>query len=99
MGKLGRRAAYDKLNLAILYSGKTGAQTVAAVYLGPKSTLKTSGGVGVGSGEAAVKAALGEPVKDPFIGAWWYPAKGLTLQLESGKVVAMQVLPVAKKSK
>lgn len=91
LGDLGRRVAYDKLKLALLYTGAAGAQTLEAVYLGPDSTLKTSGGVGPGSSEAAVKAALGEPVKDPFIGAWSYPALGLTLQFEGGKVVAVQV--------
>lgn len=91
LGVLGQRLTYDALKVTLLLAGKTGAETLTAVYLGAGSTVKTAGGVGLGSSEAAVKAALGEPVKDPFVGAWWYAAKGISLQLEDGKVTAMQL--------
>jgi len=91
MGQVGQRVVYEKLNLALLYSGKGTGRAVRAIYLGPASTLKTAGGVGIGSTEAQVKAALGAPAKDPFIGALWYPQLGITLQLEAGKVATIMV--------
>ena len=97
LGALGRRVEYDKLKVTLLLGGTSGALSLKAMYIGSGSTLKTAGGVGLGSSEAEIKAALGEPVKDPFLGAWWYPKKGITLQMEAGKVVAIQLTAAASK--
>ncbi len=97
MGAVGKRVEYAALKVTLLLGGVSGSETVKAIYLGTGSTLKTTGGVGLGSSEAEVKAALGAPVMDPFIGAYWYRDKGIVLQLEGGKVVSIQVTALAKK--
>lgn len=97
LGALGRRVEYDPLKVTLLLGGASGAMTLKAVYIGSGSTLKTAGGVALGSSEAQVKAALGDAIKDPFLGAWWYPQKGIALQLEDGKVVSVQVTAAASK--
>lgn len=99
LGAVGTRAVYPKHNLSLLYSkGADDSQVeLTAIYLDQGTTVKTVGGVGLGSPPAQVKADLGEPATDPFLGDWWYPQKGIVVQFENSKVAAIQLMePQAK---
>lgn len=90
LGGAGLRVAHPTHDLEVHYSATGG--TLDAVYLDKGATYKTAGGVGLGSDSAAVKAALGAAGEDPYLKNLWYPAKGIVLQLEGGKVAAIQVM-------
>jgi len=90
LGDVGKRVTYPTHKLAVLYSAAGGE--LAAVYLDEGATAKTAGGVGIGSASAAVKAALGAAEEGPYLQDWWYPSKGMVVQLSAGKVAAIQVM-------
>ena len=65
---------------------------VAAIYLATASAAKTDDGLGIGSAEDELKAELGEPAADPFLGGAWYVDKGLVFELTDGAVVRVHVM-------
>lgn len=90
LGAAGLRVAHPAHNLSVLYS--PGERKLVAIYLDQGTTYKTEEGTGLGSTSAAVKAALGAPGEDPYLQDWWYPTKGIVVQLDGGKVAAIQVM-------
>ncbi len=88
LGALGVRFAHPSLSLSgfTATDGSVTSLTVTSGYEG-----RTAGGTGIGSTEADVRADLGEPVPDPFTGAWVYPNQGIALQWKDGAVTSVQV--------
>ncbi len=88
LGALGRRAEHPEEHLSVRYDAEG---VVLAIDLYEGFEGKTAEGIGLGSDEASVRAALGEPDVRPFLSAWWYPERGLALQLREGVVVSLHL--------
>jgi hypothetical protein len=90
LGVAGKLVLYPDRHASLLFA-ESGA--LAAINLEPGVSARTASGVGIGSDQADARAALGEPVVDPLLGAWWYPAQGIVLQWKDGKAAAIQIAP------
>lgn len=87
LAALGARIVYPEAHLVALE--RDGALVAIELYDCP--TLKTAEGIGLGSPDSEVKAALGAPEIEPFLGTWRYPSAGIALTVEQGVVVGLQL--------
>ncbi|MFH2009619.1 MAG: hypothetical protein ABI333_23705 [bacterium] len=90
LAAVGLRVAYPDHRLTALYGGDR-ALGLQSIYLDSGVGVQTSGGVGVGSTGADVRAEFGEPLVDPFLGTWWYRGRGIAFELVSDAVVRIQI--------
>ena len=65
--------------------------TVVSIELVAGVDAATAGGVGVGSSEADLRAELGDPIMEPFTGAWLYPDRGIAVQWQDGAVSSVHL--------
>ena len=85
LGPAGVRVRYPDVGLAVTLTGTSLQDTVRSLALtagfgGKVDTL------GLGSTRSDVQAAFGAPTVDPLLGAWLYPAKGLTFRFDADAV-------------
>lgn len=85
LGALGARFEAPAHGVAGLLTGTGDDATVVSV----EGTAW--GGVAVGDPRKAVGTALGDPIEDLFMDAWWYPEDGLLIEFEDGVVVRVHV--------
>jgi hypothetical protein len=69
---------------------------VTSISLEPGFAGTTSDGVGLGSEEADVRRAFGEPVPAPFTGHWWYHGRGIGFERSDGRVERVFVVAAAR---
>lgn len=86
LAALGTRRHHPVDHLILRYDGPGPDARLVAVEVLPGVAETTPEGVGLGSSPTAVRAALGEPDRDPFLGAWWYAGRGLTVIFAADEV-------------
>lgn len=89
LGALGIAFGHPERSLSGFLSAPDGLVTGLTVTSGYAG--RTAGGTGIGSVEADVRGDLGEPLVDPFAGAWVYREQGITLEWQEGAVVRVQI--------
>ncbi|MFH1532621.1 MAG: hypothetical protein ABIK09_17995 [Pseudomonadota bacterium] len=80
LGVLGARFEYPDLGVAGMLTGSGDDATVISL----ESTV--TGGIAAGDPRKAVASALGDPIEDLFLDAWWYPDEGLMIEFEDDVV-------------
>lgn len=91
MTGVGRQFTFPDAGLGGMFAA-AGAATVDAIVVGEGFAGTTAEGVGLGSAEAAVTAAFGEPTRDPFLGSWWYLDVGIGFEWSDGIVSRIHVV-------
>lgn len=87
LGRAGLRMRWGEPD----FVGTLTTDAVTALQLGASFVGTTPEGVGVGAGEAAVRAEFGEPTVDLFGGAWLYDDAGIGFQWSDGAVVRVHL--------
>jgi len=80
LGALGARFEFPELGIAGMLTGSGDDATVISVE------LTAAGGIAAGDPRKAVASALGDPIEDLFLDAWWYPEAGLMVEFEDDVV-------------
>ena len=80
LGPLGLSLSFPSEHLLVQVSGDVDGARVSALYLQPGFDGQTEGRLGIGGGLDRVEAELGEPSRDPFLGALIYRKKGIAFE-------------------
>ena len=89
LGEPQSRSDYGPLGLRVAWAGDVSVFVddlglVTSVRVGASFGGQTTDGLGVGSTQDAVSAALGEPHVDPMLGSWWYADPGIGFEWDEG---------------
>ncbi len=85
LGALGARFESPAHGVAGMLTGTGDDATVLSVE------WSAAGGIAAGDPRKAVASALGDPIEDLFMDAWWYPADGLMIEFEADVVARVTI--------
>ena len=91
MGALGLRISYPYLHLSAMLVGSGDGAVVRSITAHPGFDEGAAEKRWLGATEEAVEAELGEPVRDPFLGGWWYRGRGIAFEMKDGAVAGLTV--------
>ncbi len=90
LGALGARFESPVHGVAGILTGTGDDATVVSVE------WTAAGGIVAGDLRKAVASALGDPIEDLYMDAWWYPADGLLIEFEDDVVARVHVFTAAQ---
>jgi hypothetical protein len=96
MGALGRRISYPDLHLSAMLFGSGDSAEISSVTAHPGFDEGAAEKKWIGASEAELKADLGDAIRDPFLGVWWYRERGIALEMKDGAVAGLTVFAVTK---
>ncbi len=82
---------YPSLGLSVLYPA-SGGDTVDGLIVHDHFGGTTADGLGIGSPEADVLAALGDGERDAYLGSVWYLDRGIAFEFADGAVSRVHVI-------
>ncbi len=91
LGALGLRFAYPDLHLSGMLAGPEQGAEVTSLTAHPGFDEGSAERTWVGVPESEIHARLGEPLRDPFLGVWWYRGDGVAFEMDGASVVAVTV--------
>ena len=90
LGALGARFESPAHGVAGMLTGIGDDATVVSVE------WTTAAGIAAGDLRKSVASALGDPIEDLFMDAWWYPGDGLLIEFAEDVVVRVHVFEAAQ---